>query len=331
MFSIPAIETSDKEKLCDRVRVTVLVLAYNHAMFIEQAVTSILAQQCNFAFEILIGEDCSSDNTLALCLKLQSSYPQQIRLVSAHENVGVMSNFLRLVCRARGKYLALLDGDDYWTSRDKLKVQAALLDTDPEVAWCAGLTANRTFWAKKKPRYHLDDILRRYVFHTSAVMFRATLLERWPMFPNLVCLDNLLFAYIAQQGPCGYIDREMSYYRRHDIGVWTGATMTERFSLTMSCIDALEAFLGADYRVALVDREFWVYELEIDREARESPLACVRFSVEFLKLALPRMLQRDVRRTLGFIVRNAYQPVGGMYSMIRRKLALGALWRRMGG
>ena len=114
MEIIPANEVADIND-SERPLVSVLMLAYNHSEFIKQAIASIINQETNgFTFEIIIGEDNSTDDTLDICKELQQKYPYLIRLIVSDGNVGMHRNFARLWIRAKGKYIAFCEGDDYW-------------------------------------------------------------------------------------------------------------------------------------------------------------------------------------------------------------------------
>lgn len=122
-------------------KVSVIVATYNQADIIGRALESIVAQQTDFAFEIVIGEDCSEDSTRRVCLDWQRRYPELIRLMPEAPNKGITANYFDCLEAARGEYIADLAGDDRWTRTDKLQMQADFLDLHPEVslvhtAWC---------------------------------------------------------------------------------------------------------------------------------------------------------------------------------------------------
>ncbi|MBQ5690303.1 MAG: glycosyltransferase, partial [Alistipes sp.] len=94
--------------------VSVVVTTYNHEPYLTRALDAILQQECDFGVEIVLGEDCSSDGTLAICREYAERYPEQITLITSTENVGWRANYRRCVEAARGKYVAFCDGDDYW-------------------------------------------------------------------------------------------------------------------------------------------------------------------------------------------------------------------------
>ena len=198
MRKILAEEISNQKELPQDPMVSVVMMTHNHEGYITQAVESVAEQQCDFPIELLIGEDFSTDGTRAVCEELQKRYPGLIRLIVASENVGITNNFLRLVSRSKGKYIAMLEGDDYWTHTEKLKKQVAMMESHPDYSWCGAKTLNRTFWAKEKDYYTMKDILSRYILHTSSIMFRSKFIEKYPRFHDVECLDSLLYAYLSK-------------------------------------------------------------------------------------------------------------------------------------
>ena len=107
------------------------MITYNHEKYIKQAIESILMQECNFDYEIVIGEDASTDNTRKIILELKNKFPAKFILLLHNENVGMMNNFVGVLQKAKGKYIALLEGDDYWTDSLKLQKQVDFLEANP--------------------------------------------------------------------------------------------------------------------------------------------------------------------------------------------------------
>lgn len=322
MLTIPAQELSDSARLCQTPTVSVLMLAYNHAEYIVQAVESVMDQAAEFEIELLIGEDGSTDSTRAVCEALLRRFPESVRLIVAPRNVGIEANFLRLLARARGRYCATLEGDDYWIATDKLAAQVALLDAQPDLSWCGTRTANRSQWLPPRPRYGLREILRRYVVHTSSVVFRTTCLERWPSFPSAICLDHLLFAYLAAQGDCGFIDRETSFYRRHGGGVWSGADTAARLAMTARCIDAVDDWFERRYHPELADREVWIYAMETAPDLDRPVFSQWGFAGQVTLQALRRTLSGAPGPCLRLVGGGAVLPLIVLYRRLRRGLAL---------
>ena len=99
----------------EQPKVSVRIVTYNHERFIGQAIDSVLMQTVNFPYEIVIGEDCSTDNTRRIVMDYRDRYPDKIRLLLHEQNVGQHANIMRTEAACRGRYMANLDGDDYWT------------------------------------------------------------------------------------------------------------------------------------------------------------------------------------------------------------------------
>src|SRR5262245_63387032 len=116
--------------------VSVIVVTYNHERYIVQALDTVLSQEAPFEFEVLLSEDCSTDRTREIVLHYSRLYPDRIRLFLSERNLNTNKVTLRALRAARGTYVALLDGDDYWTSREKLARQVQFLHSHPEYALC---------------------------------------------------------------------------------------------------------------------------------------------------------------------------------------------------
>lgn len=117
-------------------KVNVLMLAYNHEQFIAEALDSILAQQVDFPYTIVVGEDCSTDQTRAIVESYRLRYPTRIKPVYQPHNVGPGANLKACLAACQAPYIAVLDGDDYWTDPRKLAKQVAWLDANPDFAIC---------------------------------------------------------------------------------------------------------------------------------------------------------------------------------------------------
>ena len=108
--------------------VSVCMTTYNHEHYIAQAIESVLGQRTTFAVEVVVGEDCSTDSTLAICRKYEEQYPDRVRVVASESNIGMHRNYRRTIEACRGKYIAMLDGDDWFSDMDKLQIQVEQLE-----------------------------------------------------------------------------------------------------------------------------------------------------------------------------------------------------------
>src|SRR3990167_48992 len=112
--------------------VSVKMITYNHAPFIVQAIDGVLQQKTHFIFELVIGEDCSTDGTHEIVLEYQKRYPNIIRVVTSDKNVGMKKNSYRAMKACQGKYIAYCEGDDYWHHPFKLQKQVDYLESHSE-------------------------------------------------------------------------------------------------------------------------------------------------------------------------------------------------------
>jgi glycosyltransferase involved in cell wall biosynthesis len=126
------VEISDASHLLVKPVVSVLMLVYNHGPYIAEAIESVLGQKCDFSFELLIGDDCSTDNSRDIALRYQKAHPSVIRFISSACNVGMQCNHRRLVDASRGELVAYCEGDDYWIDPAKLQLQVDYLCAHPE-------------------------------------------------------------------------------------------------------------------------------------------------------------------------------------------------------
>ena len=225
-------------------KVTVLLVTYNHARFITQALESALGQRTGFDVEILVSEDCSTDGTRETVIAYQQKYPERIRLLLSDKNVRSNAVVARGIHAARGEYVALLDGDDYWTSPDKLQKQADFLDRQPGCSCCfhnarveqEGGTHAPWNWTPigQPPISTFKDIWQGNFIATCSVMYRRSALGKIPdwyddMFP---ITDWPLHILSAQHGDIGYLDEVLGVYRYHPGGLYSQFDEREKLEKT---------------------------------------------------------------------------------------------------
>ncbi len=214
----------------DDVVVSVATTTYNHEAYIAEAIESVLRQETDFAVELVIGEDCSTDGTRAIVQAYAERFPGRIRLLLAERNQGLTANHCAVLDACTGKYVALLDGDDYWVDPTKLQRQVAMLESDPELAICFHnvlvLRENqpsqpRLFCPEsQKELSTLEDILRYNFIPACSCVFRRGLYGKLPhWYHTLPWVDWPLHILNARHGDIGYINAVMAVYRLHSSNV----------------------------------------------------------------------------------------------------------------
>lgn len=261
MMSIPATEIYPDAQVASPL-VSVLMLAYNHGEYIRQAVNSIVDQQTEgFTFELLIGEDNSKDNTLAICKELQQQHPHIIRLVVSETNVGMHPNFARLWVRARGKYIAFCEGDDYWVDYQKLAKQVDFLNAHPECTLCGTYTQSirqnvEGNWEnaelirppKLQEFYSFEEMIPSYNFHFSSVMVCKGAVEFPNWFWEVYCVDRPFYLLATQQGLAGLIPKVTSVYRHHRGGVWSPLSLENKADRSAYLFQKLKTYFDEKYK-----------------------------------------------------------------------------------
>jgi glycosyltransferase involved in cell wall biosynthesis len=219
---------------CRKPTVSVLILAYNQADYIEQAIESVLGQKTTFDVEILVGEDHSTDSTGEILCSYDGLRRGEIevKVLRNAVNLGMNGNFQRLITTARGKYVALLDGDDFWIGNDKLRLQYEELEDNPGSVCCLH-KVNRLQSGTKQPTT-MPDVLfppqisrssfftNMWRFHTSSMLWRhsgTSDLPNWIFDARNRCLDQSIKAWLANKGPFRYIDLALSSYRANEMGM----------------------------------------------------------------------------------------------------------------
>lgn len=207
------------------------MIAFNHAEFIAQAIESVLAQIAPFPFELVIGEDCSNDDTVKIIETLSKNNPQIIRARFNSPNLGMLPNFLMTLSECRGKYVAMLEGDDYWSDTAKIARQVRFLEENHSYAMCFhpvqvlenGKITNHDRFTRPVPETTtIRDLARGNYIHTCSVMYRRESLQDLPEnFMQSSVGDYYLHMLSARNGLIGRLPQCMSVYRVHSGGVWS--------------------------------------------------------------------------------------------------------------
>lgn len=224
--------------------VIVWMVTYNHEKFIEQAIESVLAQKTNFSYKLYIGEDFSTDNTRALCQKLKNTNPEKIELFLNKKNIGATANGVQMYQKcfeSNAKYIALLEGDDYWTDPNKLQKQVDFLEKNEEYVICGGIAKelhqdtgflNQTTIINKNKIYSVQDYIYSNYAATCTLLFNSSYLNPMPeWFNNLSFGDWGLVLTILYRSKKKIIvlSDEMGVYRIHSFGVHSRLATNKKY------------------------------------------------------------------------------------------------------
>jgi glycosyltransferase involved in cell wall biosynthesis len=294
------------------VKVSVLMITYNHEPYIAQAIESVLMQKTSFPYELVIGEDYSTDATRQIVLAYQRKHPDRIRALLQERNLGPTGNLDATLRACRGQYIAVLEGDDYWVSPDKLQLQADYLDERRDYSICfhkvevvderSGAEpppGTRRFRPEGvKPTTSIDDLIRCDYLPTGSVMFRNGLIQGLPDWVfKAPWADWPLFLTIAQHGLIGFIDRVFGAYRMSDGGICSGIPESRGLEISLEEFRAVDSGLGYRYSPVLSTRSFQLqYRLALEYRRlgnRAKASECLRRCL--LARPLPRFWKAKVK------------------------------------
>lgn len=217
--------------------VTIVCVTYNQKDYIQKTLDSFLAQKTDFPFEILLGEDCSTDGTREIVKSYAEKHPQKIRVLYRNPNLGPAKNFADAMEQAKGKYIALCEGDDFFTDPLKLQMQVDYMNSHPDCGLCfhpvlhffenKAHGEDSIFPSPGKTDFEFKDLLKTNICGTQSVMYRRKSLAEISK-DQLVPQDWYYHIYHANGGPIGFINRTMSAYRRHQQGGWWDAHVNRR-------------------------------------------------------------------------------------------------------
>jgi glycosyltransferase involved in cell wall biosynthesis len=240
------------------MKLSVLLMTYNHAPFVEQAVRSVLDQQTNFPFEVVIAEDFSTDDTAAIVSRVETAHPDRIRVLRRGRNLGIQDNFIDAYSQCRGEYVATLDGDDYWTAPDKLQRQVNLLDRNPRYSFCfhnvrevvdppdeGGKVVGATSEGRAgRTEFELEDLVTGNFVPFGSVVARAGLIPEFaPWVREVPGIDWIFGLLNARQGPFARIDGCLGVYRKHSVGVWTSMSWARQINTVLRIYDGIRGDL----------------------------------------------------------------------------------------
>lgn len=273
------------------IMVSVFCLAYNHAKYMRQCLDGFVNQKTNFKFEVLIHDDASTDGTQDIIREYEAKYPDIIKPIYQTENQyskGIKINKTYQFPRAKGKYIACCEGDDYWCDNQKLQKQFDLMESNPNCSVCvhkvrcieeSGNPLERFYPSGqlKSGVIKSSDFLKYilcedgYPFQTSSYFYKRNssyyILDDSPEFTKGLSFGDIpLLLYLATKGDFVYLDEIMSHYRVQSVGSWNShldSKSTKNLDENRKMLTDFNRFTNSEFSkeidFSIRKKEFWHY------------------------------------------------------------------------
>lgn len=224
------------------IKLVVRILTFNHEKYISKCLDSIINQKVNFKFKVIIGEDCSTDNTALICREYQEKYPDIFELHCNEQNnlyLNSLNNWNQCV-KTRAKYIALLEGDDYWTDPQKLQKQVDVLEANPEVTVVCHdaivvdsqgnlISESAYAYPEHKRDFSSNELMKCTGNILTPTMCFRNVISNFPIeMKNAFFVDTFLTSLLGQHGSSKFLPEKMAAYRKTETGVYSGAKISDR-------------------------------------------------------------------------------------------------------
>ena len=259
-----------------KMLVSIALITRNHEKYISQAIESVLTQNAAFDIEIVVGEDRSDDRTGSILRDYQKKH-NNIIILPRDQRIGMAKNFTDTIDHCQGKYIAYLEGDDYWTDAGKLQRQVDFLEKDENQKFCyhlveiydqqKGRKVGIMPDEKLRTNLTINDILERNFIGTSSLVFRNHVIKNWPKWIfGLKMMDWPLYVLLLNDGGwAGYIDRNMSVYRIHSRGVHSQNSEITNIYNAIVTLKTYKKYLGQE-RSGLINFSLFRFNYLLTKE-----------------------------------------------------------------
>ena len=271
------------------MKVSACIITYNHENYIRECLEGAINQIIDYDYEIVISDDKSSDNTLQICLDYASKYPNLIRILPSESNLGMIGNWIKSISNCKGEYIALCEGDDYWTDPYKLQKQVDFLDANEDYVAC---------FTNAKIINEIDDIQSVFVnglnegkvndsvigisggalYPTCSLLFRMSNFKA-KLFLDIPELagDDLLILSLAQQGSVFFLNYETCVYRRQPSGVFSSIS-----KIDLELVKVKKKNI-VGYSKLVKRRDFQKFKKELKRKISLEKLFILKYDNSFNK------------------------------------------------
>jgi glycosyltransferase involved in cell wall biosynthesis len=296
------------------MKLSILIITYNHENYVNECLDSILFQDMQFDYEIIVADDFSTDSTLQLIEKKLLNSESKYQILSSSQNIGIEKNYQRGFKACQGEYVAVLEGDDYWTDPKRLKKHITFLDSHRECV----LSFNSIIqYHEETSRFivpqwnYADDFkyitaaemaLGNCIGNLSACVFRNSAIQKLkPDLFDLQVADWMLGMALGQFGLLAHLKEAMSVYRLHSEGIWTSMKASEKKNSLLLAIENYNKYLDFKY-----DKEFKEHKKRILHDS--NPAGNVLTIKDFvppvflmiIKIIIPLPFRRFLKRIIGY-------------------------------
>lgn len=235
--------------------VSICCITYNHVSFIRQCLDGFMMQKCSFNFEVLIHDDASTDGTQNIIQEYVTRYPDIIKPIYQKENQyskGIDPNVKYNFSRAKGKYIAMCEGDDYWTDPYKLQKQVDFLESHPDYVMCSHkyqiyeqesneyVNILPEIENEKGDDFFLTDlIVGKWLVQPLCMMCRKSALEDKRLERYKYMIDTVFIYNLLTQGKAFCLSDTMGVYRVQNRGIWSGKSLNEKIFMQLKAVKSI--------------------------------------------------------------------------------------------
>lgn len=288
--------------------IAIYMITYNHELFIEEAVESVMNQSTNFESKLFIGEDCSTDNTREICLRLKEKYPNKIELFLNEKNIGANLNarqIFKACLESEAKYIAILEGDDFWTDPLKLQKQVNFLENNPDYSMCTHVAnevneISNTEYLFPNINENTTKIIQDYISNnltaTCSLLFRAEYLKPIPRWLNEIKFGDwglMLFVFHRSNKKMMILKDCMSVYRVHFGGIHgslkeDNQSLVKAYKMHLEFIEIVndKLFLKKEFSKEIFKKKINVYLIIANLYKKHNLLDYFKFRLEYFLLKL---------------------------------------------
>ena len=252
------------------ILVSVSMITYNHEKFIAEAIESVVSQKTTFPFELVIGEDLSTDSTRAICIEMQKKYPDIIRLRLNDPNQGMMLNWINNIESGKGKYVALCDGDDYWTDPYKLQKQVDFMEANPDYAMCSHKVhtlmcghLDENIEMERDVLTTEDIIMKDWGLLTASIFFRKEAHKTPDWYYTVKNGDFALQLIVSLSGKIKFLPEYMAVYRQHLGGMSSTLKPLNQTAWMVYLLHEFDKYTNRKFKKAIIERIKRMFKIQI--------------------------------------------------------------------